>query len=272
MDEPDLTPEPDGPAGLDLRADLTFAHELADAAAEVTLAWFRRPSRVELKDDATPVTEADRAAERTIRAAVAARFPDDGVLGEEEGLHDGSSDRLWVVDPVDGTKLYAEGIPLWTTLIGLRVEGAAVLGVADAPALGERFHATRGGGAWRGDRRLWVSGVDDLVDAFVAHSGLEEWIGGGRSDALLRITGRSRRTRGLSDGWGQLLVAQGSVEALLEHESCYDWDWTATGVIVEEAGGMVTTLAGTPPVPGGDLLVSNGRVHQEIVDTMASRW
>jgi histidinol-phosphatase len=253
----------------DLSADLAFAHELADAAAEVTLSWFGHRLPVELKEDATPVTEVDRRAEQAIRAAIASRFPGDGVLGEEEGSIEGSNGRRWVVDPVDGTKLYAEGIPLWTTLIALEVDGSPVVGVADAPAIGDRYHATRGGGAWRDGRRLHVSDVATLAGSFVAHSSMEEWIAGGRSEALVRVAGQARRTRGLSDAWAHLLVAQGSVEALLEHEPCQVWDWAATGLIVEEAGGCLSTLSGERPTANGDLLVSNGVVHHEIVEALA---
>jgi histidinol-phosphatase len=254
----------------DLSGDLAFAHELADTAAEVTLSWFGHRLPFELKDDETPVTEVDRRAERAIRAAIAARFPGDGVLGEEEGLQEGANGRRWVIDPVDGTKLYAEGIPLWTTLIALEVEGVPMVGVADAPAIGDRYHAVRGRGAWRGERRLRVSDVATLAESFLAHSGIEEWVAGGRGEALLRVAGRARRTRGLSDAWAHLLVAQGSVEVLLEHEPCQAWDWSATGLIVEEAGGCVTTLAGSRPGAGLDLLVSNGAVHSEVVDMLAA--
>jgi histidinol-phosphatase len=252
-------------------ADLAFAHDLADAAAEVTLAQFGDRLPVSLKDDATPVTQVDGAAERAIRDRIGARLPDDGVLGEEGGLGGGSNGRVWIVDPIDGTKLYAEGIPLWTTLIALEVDDEVVLGVADAPALGERYHAVRGGEAWRGTKRLCVSEVECLSEAFVTHSGIEEWQQDGRDDDLMRIARSARQTRGLSDAWGHLLVAQGSVEVLLEHEPCYPWDWAATRVIVEEAGGTVTTLAGGPPTAGADLLVSNGVVHQEVIDTLARR-
>lgn len=253
----------------DLSAELAFAHELADAAAAVTLRWFGDRLPVEMKADSTPVTQVDRSVERTIREAVASRFPDDGVLGEEEGDAPGTNGRCWVIDPVDGTKLYAEGIPLWTTLIGLTIDGEAVLGLADAPALGDRYHATTGGGAWRDTRPLTVSDIACIEEAFVAHSGIEEWIGGGRSHDLLRVASRSKGTRGLSDAWGHLLVAQGSVDALLEHEPCFTWDWTATGVIVREAGGRLSTLAGAPPRPGADLLVTNGALHVEIVSALA---
>jgi histidinol-phosphatase len=254
----------------DLTADLTFAHELADIAASVTLARFGNRLPVQLKDDATPVTEVDRIVERAIRDAVAVRFPLDAVLGEEQGLAPGISGRRWIVDPVDGTKLYAEGIPLWTTLIALEVDTCVVLGIADAPALGDRYVGVVGQGAWRGAHRLRVSSVARLDQAFIAHSGVEEWIGGGRADQLLEVTGRARRTRGLSDAWGHLLVAQGSVDALLEHEPCQPWDWSATQLIVQEAGGRLSTLDGLAPTPGSDLLVSNGVVHDEIVVALGS--
>jgi histidinol-phosphatase len=249
----------------DLSADLEMAHACADAAAAVTLAWFGDRLPVELKADATPVTGVDRAAEDAIRAVLREHAHGDAVLGEEHGLRTGANGRTWVVDPVDGTKLYAEGIPLWTTLIALEVDGRPVLGLADAPALGERYHAVRGGGAWRGGQRLAVSDIARLEDAFVAHSPVEEWLATGDDPALLRVAARARRTRGLSDAWAHLLVAQGSMEALIEHEPCFAWDYAATEVIVEEAGGRMTTLLGTPPQPGADLLVSNGGVHDEVV-------
>jgi len=250
--------------------DLAFAFELADISARITMERFGDRLPVRVKDDATPVTELDVAAERAIRAEVARRFPEDGFVGEEEGDHLAANDRTWVVDPVDGTKLFAEGIPLWTTLIGLRIGAVTVLGVADAPALGDRYHAVRGGGAWRGTRRLAVSQVDRLSDAFVLHSSLEEWIAGRRDDLLRRVSRTARRTRGLSDAWGQLLVAQGSADVLLEHEPCFAWDWAATGLIVEEAGGCLTTLDGADPSDGRDLLVSNRRLHAEALRALAS--
>lgn len=256
-------------ADSDHDGDLALAFDLADVAAAITLAWFGDRLPVELKADATPVTEVDRAAERAIRALLGERAPGDGVLGEEEGHAPSTNGRTWVVDPVDGTKLYAEGIPLWTTLIGLQVDGQTVLGVADAPALGERYHAVSGGGAWRDDRRLFVSDVAALGDAFVGHSPIDEWMSVGDEGRLLRVASLARRTRGLSDAWAHLLVAQGSMEASLEHEPCFPWDWTATQLIVEEAGGRITTLQGAVPAPGSNLLVSNGSVHDEIVATLA---
>jgi histidinol-phosphatase len=247
----------------DLTLELAFAHELADVAAKVTLPRFGDRLPVTRKDDGTSVTDADVIAERTIRDALAATFPRDGMQGEETGRIEGSSGRTWVVDPIDGTAHYADGVPLWTTLIGLEVEGRPALGVADAPALGVRYHASRGEGAWCGDRPLRTSRVASLADAFIVHSAVEHWAADGRIDDLVRILGAVRRSRGLSDAWAQLLIAQGSAEALLENEPCFEWDWTATSVIVEEAGGRLTTLDGDLPAAGSSLLVSNGAVHDE---------
>jgi histidinol-phosphatase len=261
--------QPDTRAATDLDADLALAMELADAAAAVTLEWFGDRLAVELKADATPVTEVDRAAERAIRDRLAERAPGDGIVGEEHGETPGRSGRTWLIDPVDGTKLYAEGIPLWTTLIALTVDGRPVLGVADAPALHTRYHGVRGGGAWRDGRRLAASDVGSLADAFIGHSPLDEWISTGDEERLFRVARRARRTRGLSDAWAQLLVAQGSMEALVEHEPCFPWDWAATQVIVEEAGGRITTSEGAAPAPGSNLLVTNGRVHEELVSALA---
>jgi histidinol-phosphatase len=252
----------------DLSADLAVAHELADAAAKITLASFGSRLAVELKADDTPVTEVDRAVERAIRDLIASRRPGDGVAGEEEGFDEGVNGRRWVIDPIDGTKLFVEGIPLWTTLIGLEIDGEPALGLADVPALGDRYHASRGKGAWKSGARIRVSAVDRLDEAFVAHSGFEEWSRGGDVWRLQALADRARGTRGLSDAWGHLLVAQGSVDALVEHEPCHEWDWTATGVIVREAGGRMSTLAGSPPADGADLLVSNGGIHDQVVGTL----
>jgi histidinol-phosphatase len=260
MDEPDLT------------AELAFAHELADAAAQITLSRFGGRVPVTWKSDATVVTDADVEAERAIRALVAADFPRDGVHGEEGGRTDGSSGRTWVVDPIDGTAQFADGVPLWTTLIGLEIDGRAVVGVADVPALGTRYHATRGYGAWCDGSQLRASATSSLQEAVVLHSAVEEWVAGGRLNDLVRVLVTGRRSRGVSDAWAHLLIAQGSAEVLLEHEPCFAWDWSATSVILEEAGGRLTTLHGEPPTAGQGLVVSNGAVHDETIAALrASR-
>jgi histidinol-phosphatase len=253
----------------DWAADLELANELADAAADLTMAAFGGRLEVRLKADATPVTEVDAAVEQEIRRILAERRPGDGVRGEESAERPGDSGRVWVIDPIDGTRMFAEGIPLWTTLIGLRVGevgGPVVVGVADAPALGERYHAVIGQGAYRNGASISVSDVDALSDAFVLHAAIEEFARptGSGIDALQRVVQGARASRGIGDAWAHLLIARGAAEALVEQGPCYEWDWAATQVIVEEAGGEVTDLAGGAPNDGGHLLVSNGKVDAEV--------
>jgi histidinol-phosphatase len=244
--------------------DLELALHLADVAAAVTLPAFGRRLDVSLKADATVVTEVDAAAERAVRAALREHRPDDGVLGEEEGLDPGTSGRVWVVDPIDGTRMYAEGIPLWTTLVALRDATGPRLGVADAPASALRLRAERGAGAWEADRRLAVSPVDRLADAFVLHASVEEYAARAETAALERVVTSARGSRGMADAWAHLMVARGSAEALMEATACHEWDWAATQVIVEEAGGAVGTLDGGPLAPACRLLVTNGRITDEL--------
>lgn len=251
--------------------DLALALDLADAAARTTMAAFGGRHFVDLKSDATPVTEVDRAVEQAIRDLVARYFPNDGVLGEEFGLDPGTSDRVWIVDPIDGTKMFAEGIPLWSTLIALQAGDQVVASVVDAPALGERFHATRGGGAWFADTRVEVSTVAVLADSLVLHAAIEEFARptGTGVPALLDVAARARHSRGIADGWAHTLVARGAAEVLVEQGPCHAWDWSATSLVVEEAGGRLTRLEGGDPTPGCHLLVSNGLVDDEVRGVLA---
>lgn len=244
--------------------DLALAHHLADVAAAVTLPAFGGRLDVELKADLTVVTELDAAAERAVRAALAEHRPDDGVLGEEQGLVPGTSGRVWVLDPVDGTRMYAEGIPLWSTLIALRDASGVVVGVADAPASQLRQHASRGDGAWEGGRRLAVSSVDRLGGSFVLHASVEEFAALGETPALERLVTRARGSRGMADAWAHLMVARGSAEALVEAAPCYEWDWAATSLILAEAGGRMSALDDARPYPGCRLLATNGRIDDEL--------
>jgi histidinol-phosphatase len=266
-----VTPPQESNDGWD--ADLALALELAEVAAEITLAGFGGRQEVRLKADATPVTQVDAAAETAIRRLLAERRPADGVRGEETGETAGTSGRVWVIDPIDGTRMFAEGVPLWTTLIGLRpgTPGSpVVVGVADAPALGERYYAARGTGAFCNGSRIEVSTVEQLSDSFVLHAPLEEFDRpeGTGVDALHRVVSSARISRGIGDAWAHLLVARGAAEALVEQGPCFEWDWAATSVIVGEAGGRVAELDGGPPQDGGHLLVSNGRVDDAVRSTL----
>jgi histidinol-phosphatase len=248
--------------------DLALALELADAADAITLSRFRAADLVvETKPDLTPVTEADRDVERAIRDALARVRPGDSVLGEEFGASTApDGDRRWIVDPIDGTKNYVRGIPVWATLVALQEGERIVAGVVSAPALGRRWWAASGSGAFASDpvaaapRRLAVSGVSELADAQLCISELEEWRRVDRLDALLELSGRCWRTRGFGDFWGYMLVAEGAAEICTEPEVSL-WDLAALQVVVEEAGGRFTDRAGAPHADGGDALATNGRLH-----------
>ena len=243
--------------------ELAFASELADRADAISMSYFRGSFRVRRKGDGTPVTEADLAVEEALRKALAERFPGDAVLGEEHGL-DGTGGRTWVLDPIDGTKNFAAGIQIWGTLIALAEGGLPVLGVISAPALGERYQAARGLGATLNGEPIRVSSVDRVDGAFITCSSLDEWENGPLRGAFASLVKEADRTRGFGDFWGHALVARGACDAMLE-TSLRTWDWSAIQAIVEEAGGRVTQLDGSPLADGGSTLTSNGVLHDELV-------
>ena len=250
--------------------DLELALELADVADSITLARFRADDLVvETKPDLTPVTEADKAVERAVRDALGASRPDDAILGEEYGASEGADGgRRWIVDPIDGTKNYVRGIPVWATLLALQEGDRATVGVVSAPALGRRWWAARGAGAFGADglsedpRRLRVSAVRALEDAQLLVSGFDGWEERGRLEQLLSLSRRCWRTRGFGDFWTYMLVAEGVAEVGCEAVVSL-WDLAAPQVIVEEAGGTFTDLGGAPRADGGDALATNGLLHKE---------
>jgi histidinol-phosphatase len=207
----------------------------------------------------TPVTEADRAVERMIADRLALARPDDSIVGEELGQR-GDSGRRWIVDPIDGTKNYVRGIPVFATLLALEVDGAVALGVVSAPGLGRRWYAARGDGAFADGEAMRVSGVDRLEEAQLCHASLDGWERIGRLQPLLELTRRCWRDRGFGDFWQHMLVAQGSAELALEAEVGL-WDLAAVQVIVEEAGGRFTDLSGAATPAGGNAVSSNGLLH-----------
>jgi histidinol-phosphatase len=251
--------------------DLELALTLADVADAITLARFRADDLiVETKPDLTPVSEADRAVEQALRERLADLRPQDRVIGEEYGGDEaGSGGRRWIVDPIDGTKSYVRGIPVWATLLALEEDGEVVAGVVSAPALGRRWWATRGGGAFARDglaaqsRRLRVSAVRELGDAHVCYGGLEEWRETGRLEALVDLATRCWRTRGYGDFWSYMLVAEGALEIGLDPTVSL-WDVAAPMIIVQEAGGRFTDLGGTTTAGGGSAIATNGLVHDAV--------
>ena len=248
--------------------ELAFAHEVADRAGEIALSYFRHDPKVSWKPDATPVTEADLAVEAMIRGELARRFPDDAIRGEEGGIS-GASDRMWIIDPIDGTRNYAAGIQIWANLLSLKVQDEYVLGLANAPALGERYAAVRGEGAtWNGEP-MRVSQVGATAEGMVVFGDVELWAGTSRHERFLELVNGARRNRGFGDFWGHMLVARGAAEVMVESE-LFEWDFASLVVIVTEAGGRVTQADGSPPVHRGSLVSSNGLVHDAVLATLTT--
>ena len=251
--------------------ELAFAGDLAGAAGEIALSLFGTDLRVKLKPDHSPVTEADTSIEAMVRERVRERYPSDAVLGEEGGLEGGGS-RRWIVDPIDATKNFADGVQIWGTLIALAVDDEPVLGVVNAPALGERYEAVRGGGARLNGQPIRVSRADRLNRAFVLHGSVELLLEGPYAAPLQEVFRDARRNRGFGDFWGHMLVARGSADAMFERELA-TWDFAAVQVIVEEAGGRVTTFEGGPLEHGGSVLSTNRVLHDEILARLkGSAW
>ena len=252
---------------VSLLDDLALAHELADRADAVTLDRFRALDlRVETKPDLTPVSDADTAVEQALRAVLATRRPADAVVGEEEG-ETGDGPRRWVLDPVDGTKNFVRGVPVWATLVALQVEGRVDVGVVSAPALGRRWWAARGHGAHAGagaasGRPIAVSCVSALADASLSFAGLGSW--GPRRAGLLQLTTEVWRTRSYGDFWAHMLVAEGAVDVSCEPEVSL-WDLAAVQVVVEEAGGRFTDLGGIARPDGGSAVATNGLLHDAVL-------
>jgi histidinol-phosphatase len=247
-----------------LSDDLALALQLADEADALTLARFRAQDlQVAAKPDLTPVSDADLAVETRLREVLAEQRPGDAVLGEEHGVT-GTGPRQWVLDPIDGTKSFVRGIPVWASLIALRVDGRVDVGVVSAPALGRRWWAARSQGAFADGQPIRVSQVADLGDAQLSYSSLTGWEDQGRLEGLLQLSRDCWRTRGLGDFWSHVLVAEGAVDASFEPEVSL-WDLAPLQVIVEEAGGRFTDLQGEARPDGGSVVCSNGLLHEQVL-------
>ncbi len=242
-----------------MSADLDLALRLADAADEIALSRFRaRDLLVETKPDSTPVTEVDRAVEAELRTILAVERRRDAVLGEEEG-QSGSSARRWIVDPIDGTRNYSRGVPVWATLIALEDHGKVVLGVVSAPALHRRWWAERGEGAHANGDVVRVSRVARPEDAVLTFA-LEQ--------SLPSLAGRAWHARGYGDFWSHMLVAEGAVDGAIDAIGVSLWDLAAVQVIVEEAGGTFTDFSGEHRVDGGSAISSNGLLHADLLEAV----
>jgi len=255
----------DAPFDGDLRADLELALRLADAADAASMSHFDAADLdVSLKADATHVTEADLATERAIRSLLEAERPSDGVFGEEYGIT-GDTVRQWIIDPIDGTANYLKGIPMWTTLIALSIDGVPRVGVASQPAIGRRWWAATGLGAWTstpgGDpKRLAVSAVDAIADSSVSFQSIGQWRDAGKLDALERLTSSVWRDRGYGDAWPYMLLAEGRLELVAEFD-VKEYDIAALVPIVTEAGGRFTSFDGEDSLSARSSLATNRVLH-----------
>jgi histidinol-phosphatase len=252
--------------------DLRLAHVIADQVDAVTKNRFTSSDlHVETKPDLTPVSDADRSAEEVVRSQLRRTRPRDAVIGEEFAPT-GSGSRQWVIDPIDGTKNYVRGVPVWASLIGLVDHGEVVVGVVSAPALGRRWWAARGTGAWTGRslsqaKRIHVSGVRDLADASLSYASLGGWEDRGMLPEFLQLTRDVWRTRAYGDFWSYMLVAEGAVDVATEPELEL-YDMAALVPIVVEAGGRFTSLDGVPGPFGGNAVATNGLLHDQILERL----
>jgi histidinol phosphatase-like enzyme (inositol monophosphatase family) len=260
------------PFVADYSDDLRLAHVMADAADDVATRRFRALDlRVETKPDLTPVSDADRMVEESLRNTLKRARPRDAIHGEEYG-RTGYGPRCWVIDPIDATKNYVRGVPVWATLIALMEGDEVVVGLVSAPALNRRWWAARGGGAWTGRSlakatRCRVSGVTELQDASFSYSSLTGWEEQGRLEKFVDLSRSVWRTRAYGDFWSHVMVAEGVVDASAEPEVSL-WDVAAVQIIVEEAGGIFTDLSGVPSPDGGSVVCSNGLLHAQLLERL----
>lgn len=253
--------------------DLALAHILADDADGLTMSRYRALDlRVDTKPDLTPVTDADRSVEEVMRATLQRARSRDAVLGEEFG-RTGDGERCWVIDPIDGTKNFIRGVPVWATLIALMDGDEVVVGVVSAPMLGRRWWAMRGAGAFTGQTfarstPCRVSGVSSLDDASLSYASLSGWEAQGRLEGFLNLNRQCWRSRAYGDFWSHVLVAEGAVDAACEPEVSL-WDLAAVSLIVTEAGGRFTTIDGVDGPSGGSAVSTNGLLHDQVLAHLA---
>jgi histidinol-phosphatase len=249
-------------------ADLDLALELADIADKISLERFRALDlHVESKPDRSPVTDADRSVERALKDVLAAKAPNDALIGEEYG-NTGSASRTWIIDPIDGTANYLRGVPVWATLIALAIDGKPVVSVVSAPALGRRWWAAPDSGAFTKDidgstRQLKVSAIGELENASLSYNNLQLWDQAGKLAQLTELSRKIWRTRAYGDFWSYMLLAEGSVDIVAEHDLKI-YDIAALVPIVEQAGGKFTALDGPLTADTSSVLATNGKLHQEV--------
>jgi len=259
-------------SGRGFSEDMRLAHVLADQADSISMERYKAQDlTVDTKPDLTPVTDADRAVEEQLRITLSRARTRDAVLGEEFGTT-GHGSRRWILDPIDGTKNFVRGVPVWATLIALVDGDEPVVGLVSAPALNRRWWAAKDVGAWTGRRlesatRCHVSEVGSLDDASLSYSSLSGWEERGLLGSFLDLSRSVWRTRAYGDFWSYVLLAEGAVDLACEPEVSL-WDLAALDVIVREAGGRFTDVTGVPGPAGGSALATNGRLHDAALELL----
>ena len=247
---------------------IDFAVSTAYEAGQATLKWFNSSGlKVTKKSDGSPVTEADLAAEQIIRQHITRKYPDDAIQGEELANREGCSGRTWVIDPIDGTKAFTQGVPLYSTLLALIDSEGPAVGVIYLPALDECVSAARGKGAqWNGEL-CHVSTKKDITNSYICTSGLgvSYW----PETALSHIRQKGAHIRTWGDAYGYALVATGRAEAMID-PVCAAWDVAPMGVIIQEAGGVFSDLNGETDWRNGSAMGSNGHIHNELLQSFHS--
>ena len=254
-------------------SDLDLALAIADLADSIALERFRALDlKVETKPDRSPVTDADQAVERAIKALLAENAPSDALIGEEYGSADGTTNRTWIIDPIDGTANYLRGVPVWATLIALAIDGKPTVSVVSAPAMGRRWWAAPEIGAWTRDidgttRQLAVSGISDFENASISYNNLQLWDQSGRLPQLLELSRKLWRTRAYGDFWSYMLLAEGALEIVAEHDLKI-YDIAALVPIVELAGGQFSDLDGVLNADSSSVLATNGKLHSATTEAL----
>jgi histidinol-phosphatase len=252
----------------DWRSRYEQAIDITRRAAQVAMRYFDTALTIEWKGDLSPVTIADQETEQALRAGLLEAFPGDGFLGEEYGDSPGSTGYRWILDPIDGTRSFVRGIPLWATLVGLEYKGEMIVGIVEAPTFGHTYHALKGNGCYRGDRRIHVSAETDLSKSLVFYSSMSWFVRAGCEQEFLALVRRTERQRGFGDWYGFLLVAQGSGEVMVE-QGVHVWDVAGIKTIIEEAGGRYSNWDGKVDLHKPDAVASNGKLHDEVLSILA---
>jgi histidinol-phosphatase len=250
--------------------DLEFTHQLADAADQISMARFGAIDlKIETKPDLTPVSDADKSVEEKLRNLISKYSPSDSIIGEEFG-HDGGSNREWILDPIDGTKNFVRGVPFWGTLIGLRVDGEMTTGMVSAPAIGRRWFGATGLGSFlqtktnsfQSERKLQVSKVSNLEDAYLGYSSQDRWAKQSQEQEFEKLLKKVWRARGFGDFMIHMMVAEGAIDLSME-PSLALWDMAALIPIIKEAGGTVTSLTNGNALVDMSMVTTNGLLHEQ---------